>query len=180
MRLLDIPLSESLIQARRIYPPREQERGADWHICMSNAKRRRVNSVMQGRAAVLVADDQKVWVDGETPYYCFAGTKLTGANSTLRPIINGAFLIVTKISATKETVFLKDEDIGGEEFEVTIHQLIKHTRLRHALTLRSAQGRSLHGTITIHDVSSTHFSSTHLYVALSRATRGRDVSIERS
>ena len=76
-----------------------------------------------------------------------------------------------------DVVTLKDEDIGGEEFDVTVDQLIRHTRLRWALTLCSVQGRSLSGTIVVHDTHSRHFSTTHLHVALSRATDGRNVSI---
>ena len=56
-------------------------------------------------------------------------------------------------------------------------QVAKHTRLRWALTLTSVQGRSLPGTIGIHDTNSKHFSAAHLYVALSRATDGANVTI---
>jgi len=118
-------------------------------------------------------------VDGETPYHCFVGTKQVGCSTTLKPIINGGFYVVTRVS--QESVTLKDEDIPEiGEFEVTIHQLVKHAKLRHAPTLYSVKGRSLTGTITIRDVTSTHFKSEYLYVGLSRATQGRDVSIERS
>jgi hypothetical protein len=76
-------------------------------------------------------------------------------------------------------VFDSDRGDGrpAEEFEASVEQLAKHTRLRWALTLCSVQGRSLQGTIAVHDVGSVHFSQTHLYVALSRATDGALVSI---
>ena len=99
---------------------------------------------------------------------------------TLCPIVNGAFLEVVRLGPAKETAILRDEEIGGPEFEVTIRQLIKHTKLRHALTLTSVQGRTLSGTVTIHDCESPHFEPTHLYVGTSRATSSRDGSIERS
>ena len=111
--------------------------------------------------------------------HCFVETALVGCGTTLKPIISVGFYVVTRVS--QESVTLRDEGIAEiGEFEVTIHQLAKHTKLRHALTLYSVQGRSLTGTITIHDVTSTHFKSEYLYVGLSRATQGRDVSIERS
>ena len=100
---------------------------------------------------------------------------MIGTNSTLRPIVTGAFLLVADVSA--EVVTLKDEDIDGEELEITVSQLVRHTRLAHGLTLCSAQGRTLSGSIALHDLGSRHFTSTHLYVGLSRATDGSKVSI---
>ena len=67
--------------------------------------------------------------------------------------------------------------MGGDEFEVSVSSLVKHTRLRHALTLCSVQGRTLSGTVALYDINSKHFTPTHLYVGLSRATDGRKVSI---
>ena len=168
-----------LEEARRVYPA-PPDNTATWHICLSHNKRRRLNHECQSRLAATVDASEKVWVDGETPYECFAGTKLVGANNTMRPIVNGAFLEVVRLGPAKETAILRDEEIGGPEFEVTIRQLIKHTKLRHALTLTSVQGRTLTGTVTIHDCDSPHYEPTHLYVGTSRATSSRDVSIERS
>ncbi len=73
-------------------------------------------------------------------------------------------------------VRLQDEDTQ-ESFEASVEQIAKHTKLKWALTICSVQGKSLPGTVAIHDVKSTHFSVTHLYVALSRATNGANVSI---
>ena len=89
--------------------------------------------------------------------------------------MNGAFLLVSGVGQDG-AVRLRDEDTL-EEFEASVEQIAKHTRLRWALTLCTVQGKSLPGTIAIHDVESTHFSVTHLYVALSRATDGANVSI---
>ena len=97
-RLRDTHLPSALAEARQIYPPPEAEHAADWHIFLSHAKRRRLNNSIQSRAAEQVPDDQKVWVDGETPYHCFVGTKLVGCNTTLKPIINGGFYVVTRVS----------------------------------------------------------------------------------
>ena len=58
---------------------------------------------------------------------------------------------------------------------MSVSSLVKHTRLRHALTLRSVQGRTLSGTVALYDINSKHFTPTHLYVGLSRATDGRTV-----
>ena len=160
-------LGEALADARAPYPTREE---ASWHVAMSHHRRKIINNRLQERAAAKETD--KIIVDGETPYHCFAGTKLNGTSSTLKPSVNGAFLLVTKVSP--ETVSLKDEDTGLE-FEVSPSQLVEHTRLRWALTIRSAQGRSLSGTVAIRDVRSRPFSTTHLRMALSRATDGANV-----
>ncbi len=102
---------------------------------------------MQHEAAA--ATEGRVWIYGETPFGCFAGTRLIGCNCTLRGIVIGAFLLVTRISP--EAVWRQDEDTTGEELEVSAAQEAKNTRLRWALTLTSVQGRSLPGTIGIHD-----------------------------
>ena len=103
--------------------------------------------------------------------FLLVGTRLIGSTNTAK-IVNGAFLVVTELLG--ESVCLRDEDMG-ESFEVTILQQAAHTRLRWALTLCSVQGRSLSGTVGIHDSHSVYFSDTHLYVALSRATDGANV-----
>ena len=89
--------------------------------------------------------------------------------------MNGAFLLVSEIGR-EGSVRLQDEDTK-EEFETSVEQIARHTKLRWALTICSVQGKSLPGTIAIHDVESVHFNDTHLYVALSRATDGANVSI---
>lgn len=168
-KLKDMPVSEALKIASRTYPPRY---GCNWNIVMSNYRRKQLNGEMQA-AAAREHSGPKVRVQGEVPFECFVGTKLIGCNSTLKGIVNGAFLLVTAIG---EKIRVRDEDMGVES-EYTPLQLAKHTKLRWALTLCSVQGRSLKGTIAIHDTGSVHFDKTHLYVALSRATDGSCVHI---
>jgi hypothetical protein len=170
-KLRDLPLETALGIAREAYPP--PARACDWNIVMSNYRRKKINGGMQA-AAAREHQGTKVQIDGEVPFQCFVGTKLIGCNSTLRGIVNGAFLIVTAIAGEKIRVRDEDTDV---EADYTPTQLAKHTRLRWALTLCSVQGRSLKGTIGIHDTNSVHFDKTHLYVALSRATDGSSVHI---
>ncbi len=103
----------------------------------------------------------------------FVGTRLISAN-TVGKSVNGAFLLVLGI--TPEGISLQDEDTK-ECFEASVEQIAKHTKLRWALTLCAVQGKSIDGTIAIHDVRIVHFKIKHLYVALSRATDGANVSI---
>ncbi len=141
---------------------------------MSNYRRQKINEQMQA-AAARNHQGPKIAIKGEVAFDCFVGTKLIGCNSTLAGIVNGAFLIVTAIHEGGR-IRVRDEDIGAE-FDYSPVQLAKHTRLRWALTVCSVQGRSLPGTIAIHDTGSRHFDATHLYVALSRATDGHNVHI---
>ncbi len=141
---------------------------------MSNYRRKMINERMQRRATA--GETEKIWIDGEdaeVPYHLFTGTRLIGSN-TVGNFVNGAFLLVSEIG--QDGIRLQDED-AKEEFEASVEQIAKHTKLRWALTICSVQGKSLDGTIAIHDVESVHFNDTHLYVALSRATDGANVSI---
>jgi hypothetical protein len=170
-RLRDMPLDAALGIARETYPP--PEHGCDWNIVMSNYRRKKINEGMQAAAAER-HEGTKVRINGEVPFECFVGTKPIGCNSSPTGIVNGAFLTVTAIAGDK--IRVRDEDTDAEA-DYSPVQLAKHTRLRWALTLCSVQGRSLQGTIAVHDTSSAHFTRTHLYVSLSRATNGRNVHI---
>ena len=142
---------------------------------MSNYRRKMINERMQRQAAA--GETEKIWIDGEdteVPYHLFTGTRLIGSNAVGK-FVNGAFLFLVS-GIGREGIRLQDEDTK-EEFVASVKQIAKHTKLRWALTLCSVKGRSLDGTIAIHDVDSVHFSDTHLYVALSRATDGANVSI---
>ena len=141
---------------------------------MSNFRRKKINERLQRKAAA--GQTEKLWIDGddaEVHYHLFVGTRLISAN-TVGKFVNGAFLLVCGI--TPEGISLQDED-AKECFEVSVEQIAKHTKLRWALTLCAVQGKSLDGTIAIHDTRSVHFNIKHLYVALSRATDGANVSI---
>ena len=168
----DWSLEEALRAARARHPPRSDD--YDWNLVLSNAKRQQINDRLQRKAAA--AHEDKLWIEAaDVPFDCFVGTKLVGCNNTHKKIVNGSFLRVTSVSPT--SIGLLDEDVGEEQFEVTPEQVAKHTRLRWALTIYGSQGRSLPGTIAVHDSHSRFFSLTHLYVALSRATDGANVSV---
>ena len=168
--LRDMALADALERATQRYPPKH---GCVWNLVMSNFRRRKINERMQANAARRHTGT-KVPIDGEVSFDCFVGTKLIGCNGALQGIVNGAFLHVTAIEGDK--IRLRDEDTA-EEADYTPVQVARHTRLRWALTLCSVQGRSLAGTIALHDTQSRHFDARHLYVALSRATDGANVSI---
>jgi len=169
LAIRDMPLAEGLALVHQRYPPRAGE--ALWNIVVSHRRRRYVNEHHQRKAAA-AQQGPTVPIDGEVSYDCFAGTRLVGCSNVLKKIVNGAFLLVTSVS--EESIGLLDEQTS-EEFEVTPAQLAKHTRLRSALTVWACQGRTLQGTIAIHESRSPHFSPTHLYVALTRTTSGAEI-----
>ena len=75
-------------------------------------------------------------------------------------------MVVTSVEEDKIEV-----QVEGEETPIVLRpdQVAKHTKLRHAMALYSTQGRSLVGTIAVHDWNNPYFSPISLYVALSRA-----------
>ena len=102
---------------------------------------------MQRKAAA--GQTEKIWIEGEAEvhYHLFVGTRLIASNTTGK-FVNGVFLTVCGI--TPEGISLQDE--GTEEcFEASVEHIAKHTKLRWALTLCAVQGKSLDGTIAIHD-----------------------------
>ena len=181
MRLRELPLKECLSEAQRMYPP-PTDNSAAWHICLSNHKHRRLNDECQRRLAARIPESEQIWVEPvEACYEIFVGTRLIGSNSTLKPILNNSFLEVTRLGDDRKSVFLRDEELPDlPDFEVSLLNLARRTKLRHALTMTSVQGRSLSGTITTHDAANTHFAPTHMYVGLSRGTDKRALSVERT
>jgi hypothetical protein len=104
----------------------------------------------------------------------FVGTKLIGCNSEHKGIVNSALLMVEKITDTSAT--LRDEETG-ETVELTHKAVLKHTRLRWAITLASCQGRTLEGVVRLHDIGSKYFTTTNLYVAASRCIDSKDFEV---
>ena len=101
---------------------------------MSNFRRKRINERMQRKAAA--GETEKIWIDGEdaeVAYHLFVGTRLIGSN-TVGKFVNGAFLLVSEIGR-EGSVRLQDEDTK-EEFETSVEQIAKHTKLRWALPCR--------------------------------------------
>jgi hypothetical protein len=158
-------VSDAVSEARRKFPVRPGH--ADWNLVMSHHRRKQLNASIQA----LLANGQKtVKVTGggaeSQEYDLFIGTRLIGSNSERPGIVNGALLTVVRIGAECELV----DDETGERVIIPLKRLNFHTRLRHALTLASCQGRTLQGRVRLWDCDSVHFSPAHIYVAASRAT----------
>ena len=153
-----------------------------WQICLSNHKRRRLNDECQRRLAAQIPESEKIWVESaEACYEVSVGTRHIGCNSTLKPLLNCSLLEVTRLGDDRKSMFLRDEELPElAELEASLLNLAKHTKLRHALTMTSVLGRSLSGTITIHDAANVNFRQNHMCVGLSRSTDARDARVERT
>ena len=107
-------------------------------------------------------------------YDLWPGTRLIGATSETKYIVNGALLDVIAVDGDE----IKLVDIETKvEFTLDCQQVAKHTRLRWAVTYPAIQGRTLDGTVRLWDADSKHFTIEALYVGLSRAKEGSKVSV---
>ncbi len=77
------PLTEALADAMQRYP--QQPGNAVWNICISHARRRRVNKHIQQQLAEAYQRTHSACstlkVEGEVGYDCFPGTRLVGCNN---------------------------------------------------------------------------------------------------
>ena len=102
-----------------------------------------------------------------------AGTPLVGS-CTGHGFVNGAFYELVEI-APIISVFDK---LTGELLECTSDHLAKHCQLGWAVVYNRAQGLTIRDqTVVLHNLASKYFRRPHLYVGLSRVTRGSDIRI---
>ena len=111
--------------------------------------------------------------DGEAEYQAEVGTPLVGSG-TGRGFVNGAFYTVAEVSANISVRGQLTEEI----LECSAELLAKHTCLAHAVVYNRAQGLTIREqTVVLHDLNSQYFRRPHLYVGLSRVTRGSDIRL---
>ena len=160
-------LSTAISWTRARYKKSDQ---ADLHLVISHAKRRAINTRIQGlfaqgRLGVAVPRQ------AEPGYMCVAGTQLVGSCSG-RGFVNGAFYQVQEVG---ETIKILDK-LTAQVIETTVELLAKHTCLAWAVVYNRAQGLTIKDqTVCLHDFQSPYFRRPHLYVGLSRVTRGEDI-----
>ena len=151
---------------------------ADWNLCLSHRRRRLINAECQALAARRYRESfpdglvvhleppntERVDANAAQPSDIVQVTTLIGRNTDAQ-IVNGVLLIVTKITAKK--VWLKDEETQ-KTCQLTHAGVMRHTRLRHNITIQASQGKTLEGVVRVWDVHSRYFDTTHLYVDCSR------------
>ena len=141
------------------------------HLVISHKKRRTLNAIHQAALADGKAGLEIPGHDGEPEYRCVVGTPLTGC-CTAHGFVNGAFYVVVNIAGLKVKDCLTEEVL-----DVSPEILAKHTCLGHAVVYNRAQGMTCKQRVVLHDMGSTYFGRRHLYVGLSRVTRGQDLLV---
>lgn len=114
---------------------------------------------------------EAVVVPGREPMWLWPGLLVIGRNKH-GTIANGCFYEV--LAANDQTVEIQTE---AGPVQVSHAVASKNLRLTYALTYASVQGLTLPGRVRLWDVASRHFTRTHLFVALSRATAASLVDI---
>ena len=139
------------------------------HLTISHRRRRAINAELQGNVVGVRIPAH----DGEPEYQVEAGTPLVGS-CTGRGFVNGAFYTVVSANTG---VRVRDQ-LTKEILECSPDVLAKHTCLAHAVVYNRAQGLTIHAqTVVLHDMQSQFFRRPHLYVGLSRVTRGSDIRL---
>ena len=88
---------------------------------------------------------------------------------------NSQLLVVTSYDAT--TVSARCLHTGAEH-KMTHNFVQERTRLGWCFTIASAQGRTLFGSVALHDLRHPRYGRRHLFASLSRAREAALVSIE--
>ena len=88
--------------------------------------------------------------------------------------MNGAFYEVCGIG---EILHVTDT-LTGIVIECAVEVLFRHTCVAHAIVYNRAQGCTCRDKkVILHDLASPWFRRAHLYVGLSRVTRGADIRV---
>ena len=162
------PLREAVQAARELFPRRGHP---DTCLVISHAHRMAINERenrrlapegalllehrAQGQAGTNQPQTMRVW----------PGLRLVGAGGR---VAKGCFATVSEVG---ERISLDD----GQSFAPA--ELLRHTRLCHAVTYASCQGLTLRGRVWLCDAENPHFSVKHLYVGASRATSAELLSV---
>jgi hypothetical protein len=178
-RVPQMDLESAVEEAKERFP--SNTRDADWNLTISHWRRMKLNHELQTRATAAyraaggtyVVRIEKCNLLGQS-YDLWPGTRLIGSDNEHKSVVNGALLEVVALQGDEAR--LRDIETG-EEFDMTVAAVAKHTRLCWAVTYPAVQGRTLQGTVRLWDVESRHFTLEALYIGVSRATDGSLVSV---
>ena len=167
----EVPLAEAVRVARREFP-RPAGQHPDVCLVLSHAQRVQINE----RENTRLAPADAVVIERQAP-----GAPTTNAPQTMRvwpglrlvgaggKVAKGTFVRVAEADAERVTLD------GGQQFAHA--ELLRHTRLCHAITYASCQGLTLRGRVWLLDAGTQHFNLRHLYVGASRATSSELLSV---
>ena len=154
--------SEALAEARQLFPATSQP--ADWTLTMSHRRRVAINAArnraLKPQCAVFFEHKRQDKAVANEPQsmYVWPGLVLIGAGGKCTKGI-----LTSVVACSEQEVELST----GAKLQP--QQLIRSTRLAHALTYASCQGLTLPGRVRL-ETDSPNMTLRHLYVGASRAT----------
>ena len=177
------PLSSLLHDAHLRFPARGGDLSIRWHLTLSNKARidlnRRINAHEAQRHAEHTGESAE-FLEGppeselQQGFYVFPDLRLVGSK-TEEGVKNGVFYTVLTPRDGNKTVL----QVAGLEETVRIYtnKLTAHVRPAAALTYFGSQGRTLDGTVKLHNTRSPFFTRRHLVVGVGRATGAHLVQV---
>ena len=182
------PLSSLLQDARGRFPLRGCDLDVRWHLTISNKARVDLNRRINEHEAQQYAQrsgETAEFLPGPSDselqqgFYLFPGLRLVGSK-TETGVKNGVFYTVLVPREGNKTILqAAGADVAGADATVRIftNRLTAHARPAAALTYFGSQGRTLDGTVKLHDTRSPFFSRRHLAVGVGRATGAHLVQV---
>jgi hypothetical protein len=170
-------LQNLLQEARARFPASGCDVSIKWHLCISNKARialnKRVNEFearqyqrLTGEAAELLEAPPNSELQQDI--LMFPGLRLVGSR-TEEGVKNGVFYCVQTPRDGNKTV-LQVVGGAGDTVRIYTNKVASHLRPAAALTYFGSQGRTLDGTVRLHDTRSPFFTKRHLVVGVGRAT----------
>jgi energy-coupling factor transporter ATP-binding protein EcfA2 len=166
-----LPIAEMVAAARQEFP--ETKRKADYNLCVSHAKRRRLNRESNVREGLYLATPpskqanapQNMWLQPGLRVMCICD----GRRGRL---FNHAFFTVAALG--EHTVTLEDDN---GTFDIKLEEAARVLRLTYALTYASIEGMTLPGILRLHDGTHPRMCWRKLNVGLSRGTAADNVEV---
>ena len=161
-------LAGAVEAARREFPRKGLP---DVCLVISHAHRLRINETADKReapkdAVLIEYKGAAAGTNAPQTMRVWPGLKVVGAGGK---VAKGVFVKV--VACSGDSVELD----GGLRFSHA--ELLRHTRLCHAITYASCQGLTLRGRVWLCDAGTQHFEQRHLYAAASRATAAELLSV---
>jgi hypothetical protein len=160
----NMPIAEMVAAARQHFPA--TTRKADYNLCISHAKRRRLNFESNLRKGLFLKAPPSKQANAPQNMFLQIGLKVMCICEGKRGrLYNHAFFTVAGLSSNSVTL---EDEVGT--FEIKHEEAAKLLRLTYGLTYASVEGMTLPGVLRLHDVSHSRMCWRKLNVGLSRGT----------
>ena len=146
---------------------------ARYNLCVSHRRRkqliRKANAVYKRRPHIFVKADKRY--PNSQDLHVGIGMELICCK-TVEPLALFNNSLFTVAGLGESTITVEELDTGGTttRSEIPVARIVELFRSAAALTTIQVQGRTLQGTVCLHEWSHPRFSRRHAIVGLSRAT----------